>query len=99
MNTHSPYTKGSSSRSEHLAGALDVDGLVGLLVLGAEGTEGDGLVGGPVAASLQALEHRVVEVVRAGVAVVAGHNNYRPYGGIPHIHIYIFTRNPRIPLI
>jgi hypothetical protein len=66
-------------RLQDLAGALHVDGLVGLL-LGAEGPERDGLVWGPVAAGLQAFEHGVVQVVRAGVAVVAATGSgWHPY--------------------
>ena len=59
---------------QYLAGTLDIDCLVGLL-LGAEGPEGDGLVGCPVPAGLQALEHGIVQVVSAGVAVVTIHTN------------------------
>jgi hypothetical protein len=62
--------RGGGEGSQNLTGTLHIDRLVGLL-LGAEWPEGDGLVRGPVAASLQGLEHGIVEVVRAGVAVVA----------------------------
>ena len=57
--------------SQDLTGALYIDWFVGMLLVG-EGSQVDCFVRGPVAALLQGLEHRVVEVVRARVRAVVG---------------------------